>query len=86
MTNQAKKFSNTWFSPGMDAVIKCPVEGCRHTSTNVITKAHCRIEHGMTREEVAKKYGYPEVLRNNGFLPAVNTSRKWNSVSNTMDL
>lgn len=39
--------------------IKCPVEDCNHMG-NVITAAHCRIEHGLTREEVMKKYGEPK--------------------------
>ncbi|WP_369379251.1 hypothetical protein [Lysinibacillus fusiformis] len=41
------------------AYIKCPVPNCNHTGI-VITKAHCRIVHDMTREEVRKKYGFPE--------------------------
>lgn len=86
MSNQNKKVSTTWYGPGMGAVIRCPVKGCRHTTTNVITKAHLRIEHGMTREEVAEKYGYPEILRNHGFLPSVRGSNNWNSVSKTTDL
>ncbi|MFF2794959.1 hypothetical protein [Lysinibacillus xylanilyticus] len=38
--------------------IKCPVEGCNHVGI-IITAAHCRLEHGITREEVRKKYGLP---------------------------
>lgn len=38
--------------------IKCPVEGCNHVGI-IITTAHCRLEHGMTQEEVQKKYGLP---------------------------
>lgn len=33
---------------------QCPVCGVRNS---VITKAHLRIEHGMTKEEVEEKYG-----------------------------
>lgn len=39
--------------------IKCPVEGCKHFGI-VITKAHCRVEHQMSREEVRQKYGLPK--------------------------
>ena len=41
------------------AYLKCPVDGCHHIGM-MITKAHCRLEHGMTREEVRKKYGLPK--------------------------
>lgn len=41
------------------AFLKCPVDGCNHIGM-IITKAHCRLEHGMTREEVRKKYGLPK--------------------------
>lgn len=44
-----------------DSYIKCPVKGCNHVGI-IITKAHCRLEHGMTREEVHKKYGPPETV------------------------
>ncbi|MGE7985552.1 hypothetical protein [Lysinibacillus fusiformis] len=37
----------------------CPVEGCKHFGI-VITKAHCRIEHQMSREEVRKRYAFPK--------------------------
>lgn len=39
--------------------LKCPVKECNHIGI-VITKAHCRIVHGMTREEVRKQYGFPK--------------------------
>lgn len=39
--------------------IKCPVEGCKHFGI-IITKAHCRVEHQMSREEVRRKYGLPK--------------------------
>lgn len=44
-----------------DGYIKCPVEDCNHVGI-VITKAHCRLEHGLTREEVQKKYGLPQTV------------------------
>ena len=43
--------------------VKCPVKSGNHIGI-VITKAHCRIEHGMTREEVRQKYGFPETAYN----------------------
>lgn len=39
--------------------LKCPVEECNHIGI-VITKAHCRLVHGMTREELHKEYGFPK--------------------------
>lgn len=41
--------------------LKCPVETCNHIGI-VITKAHCRIAHGMTREEVRKRYGFTKIV------------------------
>ena len=39
-------------------LVQCSVEGCQHIG-EVITAAHCRIVHEMTREEVEKKFGKP---------------------------
>ncbi|MET4562772.1 hypothetical protein ABIA69_003963 [Lysinibacillus parviboronicapiens] len=39
--------------------LKCPVKECNHIGI-VITKAHCRIVHGITREEVREQYGLPK--------------------------
>lgn len=50
--------NSSWNSMG-DELVKCPVDGCHHIG-QIITKAHCRIEHGMTRDEVRKKYGFPK--------------------------
>lgn len=53
-----------WSSAGNE-MIMCPHENCIHTG-HVITKAHCRMEHGMEREEVQKLYGFPKrVIRKN---------------------
>lgn len=46
------------FFSNANEMVKCPVPGCGHTGT-VITKAHCRIVHGMTQEEVREKYSTP---------------------------
>ncbi|MBX8942553.1 hypothetical protein NY607_12285 [Lysinibacillus sp. A4] len=51
--------SGLYWSAAQGEYIKCPVEGCKHIGI-VITAAHCRIEHGMTREEVKEKYGQPK--------------------------
>ena len=52
--------SDSWFA-GPSQMVSCPVEGCSHTGL-VITKAHCRNEHGMEREEVKKKFGMPTIV------------------------
>lgn len=50
--------SNSWHSPGIGILLRCPIPGCAHTG-NIITKVHCRNEHGMERDEVGEKYGMP---------------------------
>lgn len=50
--------ANSWSSIG-DELVKCPVDDCHHVGL-IITKAHCRLEHNMSRNEVEKKYGYPK--------------------------
>ena len=37
---------------------RCPVDECIHVG-DVITKAHLRMAHGMTRDQVEKQYGRP---------------------------
>lgn len=51
--------AETYWSAKQGGYIKCPVEGCNHVGI-VITNAHCRLEHGMTRKEVQEKYGLPQ--------------------------
>ncbi|MFW7187315.1 hypothetical protein [Lysinibacillus sp. BNK-21] len=48
-----------WSAKQGGGYIKCPVKDCNHIG-NVITEAHCRIAHGMTRQEVKEKYGLPQ--------------------------
>lgn len=48
-----------YWSAEQGGFIKCPVPDCAHVGI-VITKAHCRIAHGMTQEEVQTKYGLPK--------------------------
>ena len=47
-----------WTSVGNEQ-ITCPVPGCGHTG-DVLTKAHFRIVHNMTRDEAGELYGYPK--------------------------
>ncbi|MGR6906175.1 hypothetical protein [Lysinibacillus sp. BSL11] len=47
-----------WSAKQGGGYIKCPVKNCNHIG-NIITEAHCRMEHGMTREEIRKEYGLP---------------------------
>ncbi|MFJ7646900.1 hypothetical protein ACIQ1H_05095 [Lysinibacillus sp. NPDC097279] len=48
----------TWYAPNGE-LLKCPVPGCHHIGT-IITKKHCWLAHGMSRDEVGKKYGKPK--------------------------
>lgn len=43
-------------------LLRCPVPGCTHAG-NIITKAHCKMVHGMTREDVRKEYGMPYKIK-----------------------
>ncbi|MEK5429687.1 hypothetical protein MKY88_02380 [Lysinibacillus sp. FSL R7-0073] len=51
--------TESYWNARYGAYIKCPVPNCNHVGS-VITKAHCRLVHGMDRAEVRKKYGFPE--------------------------
>jgi len=53
------KMSNSSWSSRGDELVRCPVDGCGHVGL-IITKAHCKLEHNMTRDEVKKKYGFPK--------------------------
>ncbi|UPW82744.1 MucR family transcriptional regulator [Lysinibacillus sp. Ag94] len=53
--------SENYWSSKNGGYIKCPVEGCNHIGI-IVTAAHCRLEHGMTREEVREKYGLPQTV------------------------
>lgn len=52
-----RKNSNTWSSHANEYV-RCPYPNCTHIGT-MTTKLHCRIEHGMDRETIGKKYWMP---------------------------
>ena len=78
-TNDDKTMSAYWFA-GTNKGLKCPVEGCNHVG-EVITKAHCRIVHGMEREQVRERYGMPIVVESKGEIVSHNNGRtKWYSV------
>jgi len=53
--------SKHYWSSKNGGYIKCPVDGCNHIGI-IITTAHCRLAHSMTREEVQKKYGLPQTV------------------------
>lgn len=48
-----------WSTKSFEKVLICPVPGCGHQG-GVITKVHCRMVHGVEREEIAKLYGLPQ--------------------------
>ena len=76
-----KIISDSWHARNNDKLI-CSVPGCNHVG-EIITKAHLREVHRLTREEVKKLYGMPIVQRaKEGFGTAVNLD-KWNSISNS---
>lgn len=58
-----------WYGKQGNSVL-CPVPGCGHVGS-FISKIHCRLEHGIEREEVGEKYGYPKSMGN-----------RWNIVGN----
>ena len=70
--------SSYWFA-GAHGQLKCPVPGCNHVA-EVITKAHCRIVHGMEREDVKKAYGMPTIVERKGAILSENNGRKWYSI------
>ncbi|MGE7545034.1 hypothetical protein [Sporosarcina newyorkensis] len=52
------KINTPWHAKGNER-IRCPFPDCTHIA-EVITKIHCRLEHGMERHEVEKLYGLPK--------------------------
>lgn len=75
-----KPISKTFYSPGLGKQVKCPVNGCKHVGDG-ITKAHLREAHGMTREEVVRRFGYPTIVETKSAILGENNSRMWNSVA-----
>lgn len=80
MKMTTKVASRTFYSPGLGKQVKCPVDGCEHVGDG-ITKVHLRMAHGMTRDDVIKRFGYPTIVETKGTLVSENNSRVWNSVS-----
>ena len=76
----AKPISKTFYSPGLGKQVKCPVDGCGHAGDG-ITKYHLRTAHGMTREEVVKRFGYPTTIETKSAILSENNARVWNSVA-----
>lgn len=56
------KTGDIWSARSFERVVVCPVPNCNHFG-QVITKAHCRMAHGMEREEIASLYGLPQEMR-----------------------
>lgn len=54
-----KKYDKDDFYGKQNNSVMCPVPGCGHIGS-FISKIHCRLEHGMEREEVHEKYGIPK--------------------------
>ncbi len=55
----AIKYGNPWHcDPHL--TLQCPVPGCTHKAS-ILTKMHFRLEHGMERSKVEKKYGFPKM-------------------------
>jgi hypothetical protein len=46
----------------MNKMFKCPVPGCDHVISDMLTNNHCETAHGMSKEQVLKKYGEPKKL------------------------
>lgn len=55
--NLGGKQSNAWHAAG-SGLLRCPVPECGHAAV-IITKVHCRLTHGIERDEVEKRYGMP---------------------------
>ncbi|GKV65475.1 MULTISPECIES: hypothetical protein [unclassified Sporosarcina] len=52
------KTENSWHGKSGET-LKCPFPDCHHRA-NLITLSHCRLEHGMEREEIGELYGVPK--------------------------
>ena len=45
-----------WSSDASNKLVQCPVTGCGHIG-QIITKAHFKIHHDITRDEAEKRFG-----------------------------
>lgn len=59
---ESMKTGEVWSSKSSESMVVCPVPGCNHKG-QIITKVHCRMAHGMEREEIEKLYGLPQEKR-----------------------
>ena len=80
VNDKGERISSSWYAIA-GQTIKCPYPGCSHSTSLVITKHHCRLEHGMEREQVGKLYGMPRVFESKGAILSDNNGRKWNSTA-----
>lgn len=77
LNSNGQKISSNWHSVGGD-FLKCPYPGCSHTG-EIITKYHCRNNHGMERDEMGKEYGFPVVVTGIGIIVRQNPNRWYNT-------
>lgn len=61
MKSEREKLKLDPFYGKQNNSVRCPVPDCGHIGL-MITKARCRIAHGMERDEIAKLYGYPKQI------------------------
>lgn len=54
----------------------CTFPGCGYQA-DFITKAHCKMVHGITREELYSKYGKKTNLYNKAANPATGKGHIW---------
>ena len=81
MNDSGNRISNSWSASNSNR-LRCPVPGCTHKA-EIITKAHCRIEHDMERDEVKKKYGMPIIVEAKAGFGGASNRGKWYSTSNS---
>lgn len=56
-----KERSESWFSK-QNQYVMCPVYGCHHIG-NITTKAHCKVAHQKSRDDIQKDYGMPFIIK-----------------------
>lgn len=78
--NDGLKVSDS-YSSDHSSYLKCSYPGCSH-QCEILTKYHCRSEHGMEREEITKMYGMPTIVaRKSGFLGIKHARDRYYSIS-----
>ena len=67
VNNEGIRVSDS-YSSDSSSYVQCAFPGCGHQG-EIITKLHCRINHGMERDEITRLYGMPTIVgRKSGFL------------------